>query len=150
MRKTIPRAPYLAPPPPVGCAVYSLESGWTGTVVRHSPACPDDRPHPVIPVVKWDRNGVETRVRPGSVRAYDLESRLSPDVHEGRLAIHHLKNLVRGETCHHWQSRALRPDGETCSEYRSRTQGTAVPGCSHCQAVEFLKVMDPSFDPDGR
>ncbi len=98
-------------------------------------------------MVKWDRNGVETKERPNRVRVYDLKEPAELSVHDGRLAVRHLKNLVRGETCSFWQSRGLRPDNETCREYCTWNQGRPSSGCFHCEAVEFLKRIDPKFNP---
>ena len=132
--------------PSVGSAVISIESGWSGVVVRHVSASIDDRPHKMVPVVRWDKNGVETKMRPGRLKVYPLEEGVVLHPHDGKLALRHLKNLVLIETCSFWTARVLRPEGESCREYRSWEQGQPSPGCFHCEAVEFLKRVDPKFD----
>lgn len=125
-----------------------MESGWTGVVVRHVAASLDDRPHKVVPVVKWDRNGVETKVRPNRVRVYETaESKLPPlSAHDQRRAIRCLKNLVYGEVCSYGMEMDHRRFS-TCRDYMTHRTGGPHPGCDHCQAVAFLKLIDPSFDP---
>lgn len=50
-------------------------------------------------------------------------------------ALTHIKNLTEGEVC----SYGMVSNGESCIEYLSRTQGVPMAGCSHCEALEFLK-----------
>jgi hypothetical protein len=62
---------------------------------------------------------------------------------EFKESLQHIYNLVRGAGCT-WSCRFGRgPGGSdlTCSEYRTRDQGspTPLPGCFLCEARKFLK-----------
>lgn len=58
----------LLGPLPIGTRVESTESGWTGEVVRHVRASVEDGGQDLTEVVRWDRTGVEGKVRPGRLR----------------------------------------------------------------------------------
>lgn len=52
----------------IGARVILIQTGWEGTVVGYTPASFEDAPFKKAYIVRWDKSGVEGRVRPGGSR----------------------------------------------------------------------------------